>query len=103
MQELRKILGFNLTFCVLIWYNYDKHTIKVKNMAEKGTKNRRTLAAIESLLAGKTVKDIASYTINNRSLEKMSVEELMRLKSEYTRACLAEVGTPAFRRVTFRG
>ena len=70
-------------------------------MAEKGTQNRRTLAAIEGLLAGKVVKDIASYTINNRSLEKMSVDELMRLKAEYTRACLAEVKTPSFRRITF--
>ena len=68
----------------------------------KGTQNRRILAQINDLLEGKTVKDVQSYEINGRSLNRMSAEDLLRLQAEYTRRCLAETGTTPFRQATFR-
>ena len=70
--------------------------------APKGTQNRRTLKAIQDLLAGKVVKDVQSYTINGRQLNKMSTEDLLRLEAEYTQKCLDETGRNPFGQVTFR-
>ena len=69
----------------------------------KGTQNRRILAQINDLLEGKTVKDVQSYEINGRSLNRMPVADLLRLQAEYTRRCLAETGANPFGQVTFSG
>ena len=67
-----------------------------------GTQNRRTLKAIEDILEGKVDKDIQSYTINGRQLYKMTVDDLMKLKAEYTRRCLDENNQPHFGSIYFR-
>ena len=67
-----------------------------------GTQNRRTLQAINDLLEGKVAKDIQSYVIAGRQLFKMSTEDLLRLKAEYTRRCLDENNQPLFGQVKFR-
>ena len=66
-----------------------------------GTQNRRTLKAINDILEGKFNKDIQSYMINGRQLYKMTMEDLMRAKTEYTRRCLDENNQPLFGSVTF--
>ena len=71
--------------------------------AIKGTQNRRILAQINDLLEGKTVKDVQSYEINGRALNKMPVNDLLRLQAEYTRRCLNETRSRPFGQVTFRG
>lgn len=43
----------------------------------------RMLAAIESLLEGRATKDVASYAIAGRSLTRMTVDELMKWRSQY--------------------
>lgn len=68
----------------------------------KGTENRRTLKAIQDLLAGKVVKDVQSYTIHGRQLEKMSISELQRLEAEYIQKCLNETRRTPFGQITFR-
>ena len=71
-------------------------------MAPEGTQNRRTLQAINDILEGKVDKDIQSYMINGRQLFKMPTDDLMRLKTEYTRRCLDENNQPLFGQVSFR-
>ena len=73
--------------------------------AIKGTQNRRILAQINDLLEGKGVRKMCNtYQINGRALNRMPVNDLLRLQAEYTRRCLNETqsGDP-FGQVTFRG
>ena len=71
-------------------------------MAPAGTQNRRTLQAINDILEGKMKKDYQSYMINGRQLFRMATEDLMKLKTEYTRRCLDENNQPLFGQVNFR-
>lgn len=49
---------------------------------------RKMLAKIESILFGRADADVSSYSIKQRSITKMSVDELMQWRNYY----LAEVG-----------
>lgn len=68
----------------------------------KGTHNRRVLAAINALLEGKATKDVQSYEIKGRQLEKMSLEDLLKWKAVYTSLCVNEARGSAFGQITFR-
>jgi hypothetical protein len=46
---------------------------------------KKTLDALESLIQGKALKDVESYTIGNRSLTSLSPSELMKWRNEYAR------------------
>ena len=58
---------------------------------------RRMLAAIEALLEGRSVSDVASYTIQNRSLTKLTPEELTRWRNYYRREIQREDAAEAAR------
>ena len=70
--------------------------------APKGTQARRILAQINDLLEGKTKKDVSYYQINGRALNKMSADDLLRLKTVYTQKTIDEQGVNPFRQVTLR-
>lgn len=70
-------------------------------MAEKGTENRRKLAAIQTLLAGKTLHDAQNYTIKGRMVTRYSFSELRQLEVEYQNRCLAEVRKNHFGQIRF--
>lgn len=46
---------------------------------------KQVLDALEAMLIGKATKDQASYTINGRSLQRLSPEELIKWHSHYKR------------------
>ena len=46
---------------------------------------------IESLLSGKADADVSNYSINNRSLTKMSVAELIQFRDYYKAEYLREI------------
>lgn len=50
----------------------------------------KTLAAIQAVIEGRATKDIASYSINGRSLSKMSIDELMTFRRTYQKMVNAE-------------
>ena len=70
-------------------------------MAEKGTENRRKLAAIQTLLAGKTLHDAQNYTIKGRLVTRYSFSDLRKLEVEYMNRCLAETRTNHFGQIKF--
>jgi hypothetical protein len=41
------------------------------------------LAKIESILEGRADKDVSSYSINGRSITKMSIDELLKFRAIY--------------------
>lgn len=47
-------------------------------------------------------KDVQSYEIDGRSLMKIPIPELQRLRAEYTQRCIVEAGGNVFGQVTFR-
>ena len=49
------------------------------------------LDKIESLLSGKADADVANYSINNRSLTKLSVDELLKWRDYYKAEYLREI------------
>ena len=49
------------------------------------------LDKIESLLSGKADADVSNYSINNRSLTKMSVAELIQFRDYYKAEYLREI------------
>lgn len=66
----------------------DRGMIEVKpNLASSTSETRshakKMLDLIESLLEGKATKDVASYSIAGRSLNKMSVSELLEWRNYY--------------------
>lgn len=69
----------------------DGEIIEVENGTWRvftSTSDRRThaevmLQKIESLLAGRADHDVSSYSINNRSLDRMSVKELLDWRDYY--------------------
>ena len=69
-------------------------------MAQKGTENRRKLAAIQTLLAGKTLHDAQNYMIKGRQVTRYSFQELRALEVEYQHRCLRETRTKQ-RQLTF--
>lgn len=46
---------------------------------------KKVLDAIESLLEGKATEDVSNYSIANRSLTKMTTEELLTWRNKYRR------------------
>ena len=56
------------------------------------THAERTLEAIEALLEGRAGKDVQSYSIQGRSLTKMTVDELRRWRRHYRAEVLAQHG-----------
>ena len=66
----------------------DRGMVEVKpNLASSTSETRshakKMLDSIESLLEGKATKDVASYSIAGRSLNKMSVSELLEWRNYY--------------------
>lgn len=53
--------------------------------ADPRTTARKTLDAIEAVIEGRASKDQESYTIGNRSLNRMAIEDLLRLRDAYRR------------------
>lgn len=51
--------------------------------ADRRTHQEKVLAALEALLEGRAGKDVESYTIGDRQLTKMSVEELLKWRDRY--------------------
>ena len=49
------------------------------------------LDKIESLLSGKADSDVSNYSINNRSLTKLSVDELLKWRDYYKAEYLREI------------
>jgi hypothetical protein len=47
------------------------------------THAERMLAKIESILEGRADKDVSSYSINGRSITKMSIDELLKFRAIY--------------------
>ena len=52
---------------------------------------KKILDQINDLLAGRTVRDVDSYTINGRSLVKMKIPELIQLQNHYQAAYDREI------------
>lgn len=50
----------------------------------------RLLAAVEAVLEGKAAKDVASYSIEGRSLTKIPIPELLELRNRLRREVAAE-------------
>ena len=46
---------------------------------------KKVLEALQSMIEGKATKDQMSYTIANRSIERMPVEDLIKWKNHYER------------------
>ncbi len=65
------------------------------------THAERMLAAITSVLEGRIVKDVESYTIDDRTLNKIPILELNKLKRQYqvlvNRERKSQAGKPSFR------
>lgn len=59
------------------------------------------LAAIKTLIAGKPLKGVQQYTIDGRSLQYYSIEQLLVFEAEYTRRCLNETRKNLFPQVSF--
>ena len=74
----------------------DEGTIKVlQNIVTDGSTDPRSharivLDKIETLLQGKADRDVANYSINNRSLTKMSPDELLKWRDYYKAEVLRE-------------
>ena len=51
--------------------------------ADRRSHAQKVLASIEALLEGRATKDVESYTIGDRQLTKMSVEELLKWRDRY--------------------
>ena len=72
-------------------YTVDEgHCEILKNIADAGlttfdhrTHVKKTLDAIEAVIEGRATSDQLSYTIAGRSITKMSVEELLKLRDRY--------------------
>ncbi|XPV77942.1 MAG: hypothetical protein ACNI27_08485 [Desulfovibrio sp.] len=58
------------------------------------TDSEKALDAIEAVLGKRATQDQKSYTINNRSLERMGISELLRLKKYYALKVRKERGQP---------
>lgn len=58
--------------------------------SETGSHVYRTLMAIRATIEKKASKDQLSYTINGRSLQRYTFDELSRLETQYTRRYKAE-------------
>lgn len=65
---------------------------------------RKVLDSIEALIEGRAAKDVEEYTIEGRSLTKMPLDDLMRLRATYRRMVAAEAGRSpiAYRRFDVR-
>jgi hypothetical protein len=74
----------------------DEGTIKVlqnivtDNSTDPRSHARIVLDKIETLLEGKADSDVANYSINNRSLTKMSPDELLKWRDYYKAEVLRE-------------
>ena len=74
----------------------DEGTIKVlqdlvsDNSTDVRSHARIVLDKIETLLQGKADSDVANYSINNRSLTKMSPDELLKWRDYYKAEVLRE-------------
>lgn len=69
-----------------LFLNADPSTADVRSHGE------RMLTAIEALLEGRAVKDVNSYAIAGRSLQRMTVKELMDWRSHYKSEVARERG-----------
>ena len=73
----------------------DEGTIKILSDLPNANVEQRThaqivLDKIETLLQGKADSDVANYSINNRSLTKMSPDELLKWRDYYKAEVLRE-------------
>lgn len=73
----------------------DSGTFEVKPNRSAATTDPRTHAKtmvdkIESILESRADADVANYTINGRSLTKLSIDELLKWRSHYKAELLAE-------------
>ncbi len=71
-------------------YSVSSGTVEIKpNFAGGAVDNRthvkKTLDALESLILGKTVKDVDSYSIHGRSLSSYNITELLEWRDKYKR------------------
>jgi len=53
------------------------------NNSDPRTHSEIMIGKIESILQGKADSDVANYSVGNRSLTKMSFEELMKARADY--------------------
>lgn len=84
----------------------DNGLLRVKPSLLNGdtrTHAQKTLAAIEAVIENRATKDQQSYTIAGRSLERMSVADLLEFRNQYRREVnseLAQLGGYSKRRKT---
>lgn len=77
---------------------FDVVANRAASTADPRSHAKRMLDAIEALLEGKAVDDVAEYAINGRSLKKIPVPELITLRDRYRAEWFREKAAEDIRR-----
>lgn len=64
--------------------------VNVLDGTNQSTHAQKVLAAIEAVLENRATKDQQSYTINNRSLQRTPIADLLKLRESYRKELAAQ-------------